>query len=458
MKNLWILSEERPKYEVIETIIKKFASDKSLSCKINDLKIFPLMSDGHFSFTYEIVGVKCKKIEKNFIKLASGKSSFVDYLLFYQKEEPNNNSIPLYAIEETKTSDIESRNTGVYQRCSKFVFIDHYYPKIKKIMLYNIQPEKDKKPTKTNIFCTRMLLTDRVEIIGRDVDKSVKPFKNIDELIQTKNAMRAPYYGLPIRIKKERNKIFISGRLYKSDSLSHDPNIGALTMIAQNIRKWDKKSEIVITDHGLKQKHVGRRNKFILIANRLNIKLDKLNIPKAEEHKSYWHYEVKQEKVGTIFIHMAILAFTKGEIIYENHGGCERGYFVGKLDLIAVKKYQDGKREVYKSGDKTAIIYLPDIVIWDPKRKEVVNAEGKTYLKRKDGIKELSNYGYFEKNLIKPEYNPESIERTVITFGGKKNKIREKKIGLHLNENGEIVIGKNTPKIIAEAVNKLLSV
>ena len=30
---------------------------------------------------------------------------------------------PIYAIEETKTDDKESRNTGVYQRCSKFIFI-----------------------------------------------------------------------------------------------------------------------------------------------------------------------------------------------------------------------------------------------------------------------------------------------------------------------------------------------
>ncbi|MFC1756632.1 hypothetical protein ACFLZC_00520 [Patescibacteria group bacterium] len=457
MKNLWILSEERPKHEVVKTIIKKFTSDKRVSCKIKDLKILPLVSDGCFLFKYEVTGFKCKKIEKIFIKLASGESSFVDFLLFYQKQEPRDDSVPSYAIEETKTSDTESRNTGVYQRCSKFVFIDYYYPKIKKIMLHNSLLQKNKKPTETNIFGTRMLLTDRVEIMGRKVDKNTKIFKNLEELIQAKNAMKAPFYGLPIRIKKQKNKIFISGRLYKSSGINHDPNIGALTMIAQNIRKWDKKSKIIITDHGLKQEHVGKRNKFILIANRLNIKLEGLTIPKTKEHKSYWHYETKQEKIGTIFVHMSILAFTKGKIIYENHGGCERGYFVGKSNLVAVKKYQDGKRRDYKSGNKTAIIYLPDIVVWDPVREEVVNAEGKTYLKRKNGIKELSNYNYFEKNLIKPEYNPKSIKRIVITFGGKKNKIREKKIGFHLNENGGIIIGKNTPKIITEAVNKLLS-
>ncbi len=35
------------------------------------------------------------------------------------------------AIEETKTSDDESRNTGVYQRGSKFVYITPYYQNVK---------------------------------------------------------------------------------------------------------------------------------------------------------------------------------------------------------------------------------------------------------------------------------------------------------------------------------------
>jgi hypothetical protein len=41
--------------------------------------------------------------------------------------------------EETKIDDQESRNTGVYQRCSKFVFIKNYYSNTKLIMLYNLK-------------------------------------------------------------------------------------------------------------------------------------------------------------------------------------------------------------------------------------------------------------------------------------------------------------------------------
>jgi len=49
-----------------------------------------------------------------------------------QIDEPDQNSKPLYAIEETKTDDSESRNTGVYQRSSKFVYVEFYYPGVKK--------------------------------------------------------------------------------------------------------------------------------------------------------------------------------------------------------------------------------------------------------------------------------------------------------------------------------------
>lgn len=51
------------------------------------------------------------------------------FLIFYQDKQPVVDDTPLYAIEETKTDDKESRNTGVYQRCSKFVFIQNFIPR-----------------------------------------------------------------------------------------------------------------------------------------------------------------------------------------------------------------------------------------------------------------------------------------------------------------------------------------
>ncbi|MFA4890490.1 MAG: hypothetical protein WC587_02565, partial [Candidatus Paceibacterota bacterium] len=138
--------------------------------------------------------------------------------------------------------------------------------------------------------------------------------------------------------------------------------------------------------------------------------------------------------------------------------GSERGYFLhNKLGPIAIEKYQAGKREKYKLGDKTMIIYIPDVVIFDPKRNQIINVEGKKYSTRKDGIKELKNYSYIEKKMLKPSHNPNSILRTVVVFGSKEKRIKEKQIGFMLNENGEMILGKQAPDIFKEVVKKLLS-
>ena len=138
-RNLWILTEERPKNEVIGAIIEKFAKDYKIACFINDIKILPMVDDSKsFLFSYEVKGLDSNFVDKVYIKIVSGYSSFVDFLVFYQDQEPTNDDTPIYAIEETKTDDSESRNTGVYQRASKFVYIEYYYPDIRKIMLYSL--------------------------------------------------------------------------------------------------------------------------------------------------------------------------------------------------------------------------------------------------------------------------------------------------------------------------------
>src|SRR5690606_28594323 len=126
---------------------------------IRPLIIRPILKNNKFTFTYEVTGFECKKVENIYIKTVTGNSSFVDFLIFYQDSEPKAQDEPIYAIEETKTDDRESRNTGVYQRCSKFVFVDFYYPKAKKIMLYNLQVEQKEVATDTNVFGTKMLKT-----------------------------------------------------------------------------------------------------------------------------------------------------------------------------------------------------------------------------------------------------------------------------------------------------------
>jgi len=456
-KNLWILTEERPKREVIANILLKFANDQKFACFIDTIRILPILEKEQFTFLYEVVGFRCNKIDRVFLKSVSGFSSFVDFLVFYQNKQPTQKDIPLYAIEETKTDDKESRNTGVYQRASKFVLVENYYPNIKKIMLYHLKVEQKEKPTATYIFGTKLLQTIGVEILGKKLDDKIfTPFNSIEEIIDSKKQMRRAHVGnVPILIKKRENEITISGRLYKSGGLAHDPNIGALSLISAALRKVGWTGKIIITKHGLKQKHLQAGNKFVKIANHLKLEIQGLNLPTSKERESYWKYETEGEKLGTIFIHLVVENFTKGFSIFENHAGCEKGYFItsdGKH--IPLEKYSD--RKAYKAGNKKKIISIPDLILIDFGRSEIINIEGKKYKFRKDGIKELKNFGDIEKNYIKKYYPKYKIIRTVVLYGGTEKKVVEIEVGFLLNENGDLVLGIKAPALFREAIKNLL--
>ncbi|MBU4299500.1 hypothetical protein KJ636_05675 [Patescibacteria group bacterium] len=455
--NLWILTEERPKREVIANILTIFAKDNKFACFIDTIRILPILENGRFTFLYEVVGFRCNKIKRVFIKSVSGFSSFVDFLVFYQEKQPTQKDTPLYAIEETKTDDKESRNTGVYQRASKFVFIENYYPGIKKTMLYKLQVGQKEKPTATYIFGTKLLLTLGVEIMGKKLDEKIfTPFNSVNEILDFKKKMRRAHKGnVPILIKKAEDKITISGRLYKSGGLAHDPNIGALSLISAAIRKLGWNGKIVISKHGLKQKHLQADNKFIKIANKLNIKIQGLSIPASKHQDNYWKYETEGEKLGTIFIHLVVENFTKSFSIFENHAGCEKGYFItsdGKH--IPLEKYSD--RKAYKAGNKNKIISIPDLILIDFGRSEVINIEGKKYQFRQNGIKELKSFGDIEKTYIKKYYPKYKIIRTVVLYGGTEKKVIEIEVGFLLNENGDLVLGIKAPALFKEAIKNLL--
>lgn len=296
-----------------------------------------------------------------------------------------------------------------------------------------------------------------MEILGKKLDTKIfKPFKTIEELIQTKNAMRSPpKSNVPINITKKYDKIEISGRLEKKGRLGHDPNIGALSIISFVLRKLGWKNKIVITMHGLCQNMIENNNKFILIANKLGVELEGLKLSVGKNNPLYWDYEYKGEKLGTIFLHIIIENFTKGRAIFENHAGCEKGYFItSKGEQLALEKFSD--RESYKEGDKNKIIHIPDLIINDEFRKKIINIEGKKNTLVKKGIKELDNFNSIEELYIRKYYSKYSILRTVVLFGGQENKITEHEVGFLLNSKGNMILGISAPEIFKEAVKHVL--
>jgi hypothetical protein len=461
MDNLWILTEERPKNTVIKEIINQYCKDFSDNViSRNELKILPLIKENKFFFKYLITGIKLKNIENIFIKTVSGDSSFLDFLVFKQEKEPEANNIsekPIMAIEETKTNDDESRNTGVYQRGSKFVFVENYYPNIKLYMLYNdeLEARENKKPSDTSIFGTNILLTLGVKIIGKNTEKWFKRFNTLQDLIEYKSLMRKPPEGnVPIEIKKiNENLLTISGRLSKpkdAGNIGHDPNIGALSMIAKCIRVlgWDK--QIIITNHGVTQNYINKtqgKNKFLYICKLLNLKLDNINLPNIFVPLEYWHYEHSSEKVASILLHMIAL-YNNSHTIYENHAGCERGYFrdkEGKL-ITLPKKDKDGNN-----------LLLPDCVIYDKNSETVLLIEGKKISTLYDGLEEIKGYSSIENEYIYKYYPNAVISRWVSIFGGNKETIPDEKVIFYVNSNGDCFINIKAPNFFINSYKKVIT-
>ncbi len=452
--NLWILTEERPKTSVIYQIACLYCKDFNQKFKTDSLEltIRPIMKNGVFQFTYIAEGIEISGIDKIFIKTVSGSSSFLDFLVFKQHLVPEDGQIDnlLMAIEETKTSDDESRNTGVYQRASKFVFINQYAPTAKLYMLYNdeLDCREDKKPSDTSVFGTNMLLTIGVTIVGKDTSRWFKSFNSIEDLIQLKSKMRKPPKGnVPINITKYDDRIEISGRLSKpsdSGNIGHDPNIGALSIISKCLRYlgWDK--DIVITHHNVSQKYVtktGGNNKFLYICDILDLKLKDIIMPeKVSFPENYWHYEMSSEKMASILLHV-IGEYYGMRGIYQNHAGCERGYYkTPKNNLIALPK-----KDKFNEN-----LYLPDLVLHDEETNTILLIEGKKLSTLQNGINEIQYYDSIEDEFIKVYYPKCKIYRYVSIFGGKKTSIPHPAVLLYLNEYGQIFINPDSPDCVKD--------
>jgi len=451
-KTLWILSEERPKTAAIGYVLEKFSKDQGISSFIDKLRVVPLNNnESDFSFWYEVLGYKTPQVERVLLKIISGNSSFIDFLIFYQENEPKEGDRPLFMVEETKTDDEESRNTGVYQRCSKFVYAELHYPNMDLNMYYNLQIEQRTAQTDTNIFGTRCLTSLGVKIGGKKLDRALNtPFKNLQEMIDFKSAMRRPPAGnVPIDISIVGRELHVSGRLFKSDSLSHDPNIGALSLIAATARKLGWSGKIVVTRHGLSQGHVLARNKFVRIASALNMGLDGLKMPISKLEYPYWHYNTTGEKLATIFIHLVVENFTNGMSIFENHAGSEKGYFItSDKKYLALEKYVPGV-EPRKSID------IPDLILLDTERKQVLNIEGKTYNNMDLGIRTLDNYDDIERLYISKFYPGYKIHRSVVLYGSLNESIEPIQVSFLLNQDGKMILGIRAPALFREAFKNL---
>lgn len=455
--NLWILTEERPKNSVVLTILQEYCKIKNKQINFDEIIILPKTQNGLFTFEYAVQGVSVSNITEINIKIVSGYSSFMDYMLIEQDTVPANHSLNniVFLMEETKTSDAESRNTGIGQRASKFTYANYYCPHVPKYMLYNEEATSDenKTPTQTNIFGTNMLLAQDVKFIGKTMTHFAA-FTTVDEMIAFKGRMRLPNKtNIPILLKKIANDtITISGRLAKpkaAGNIGHDPNIGTITCIASTLRKLGWTRNIVVTQHGVSQNYASKNsgNKFIRICRILNIKLEGITLPdNIELPEYYWQYAMSSEKVASILLHLTC-QYSGIHGIYENHAGCERSYFrEADGSFTTLHKKDAGGRDN---------LLLPDVVLRNDVAKEIYLVEGKMYNKLAEGLSDITGYDAIENEHIKRSYPGYTITRWVTLFGGEGTTLPHEAVLILCNNQGKVIINPNAPQAIKDAFREI---
>jgi hypothetical protein len=456
LQNLWILTEERPKNSVVKTILEEYCREFGavLSLSAAELKIKPIFTSGNFTFDYSVENASVSNIGKITIKIVSGNSSFVDYLVARSEYEPADGSIEsvLMAIEETKTGDNNSRNTAIYQRASKFVFIDYYCPQVKKYMLYNeeMTPDADRIPTATNVFGTGMLLSLGVKFIGKTMGEHFLRFASVDDMLAVKSRMRLPNHtNIPILINKiDATTITVSGKLDKKgayEKISHDPNIGGLSCIGATLRHLDWAGRIIVKSHNISQSYIDKtrgKNKCLYLFAKIGMEMDGIVMPPTVSMpESYWKYSQSSEKVASILLH---LTAQYGGIhgIYENHAGCERGYYLrGDGSLFALPKKD-------KNGEN---LLLPDLVLRNDAASEIYLIEGKKIETLDVGLSEIEDYGSIENEYIKPDYSAFRISRWLTIYGGERTAVPHSKVLLYVSNGGKVIVNPIAPPAIKAA-------
>ena len=461
-QNLWIFTEERPKIETIEIILDEFIKDSNKKSEKSSIEIKPIFEDGKFGFLYEILGITIGDVGKIYLRVVSGTGSFVDYLVYLEKNYPDvKNDTPEYVIEETKTTPAESRDLH-YQRITKFAILN-FYPKIrdaKRLFIYSIKTCFCTVPN-SFVMAARMLKNMDVKILGLedtviDIDnKNYNKFDTLKEMSEFKNsfAKKKGKKDVPQRIDIiSKDEIEVSARLQKgTDQKSwSDPGIGfvsAVCFVIKDVFKFPGK--IKFKNHRFTATPFTKRskNKLAKLISELGVENFKLkhkpkdwDFPKVDPSEKYFK-KTKGEKLVSILLHL-VIDFTKtAQIIYENHAGCEQGYF--DTNLSQSEKY----KSLLKVGTKK-----PDLIIIDHKTKKIFILEAEKSENIKNGIKQLKGFINVEKDYCKKYYPGYKCERYVILYGKHDN---APEVIFTLTTEGEIICSKNCPQIIKDAVDKI---
>jgi hypothetical protein len=338
------------------------------------------------------------------LRLVKGHGSFVDYIVYEEKNPDEEKSVPILLMESTKTDDSESRNTSINQRFTKFAVARQRFPTTPLVLYFN---KENNATTPTSVFGRRLLATFGVE--AYDTEKNIlletPAFTTVTELIQAKNAIREKAGNVSVKITELTPHHYqIRAKLNKGaeTTICHDPNKGLVTGIASAIYALDKEASFVVAEHGVDtSKMCKRSDKFWYANNRYDLRLEgsDLSTMGVNAVTVYWTFETQSEKSSTILFQNCMEMAGKS-VLYHNHSSSARSYFV------------DSKQKNYAVPKDVTI---PDLVLADHTNQKMYICEGKIKKDILMGVRQLDNLTKFIE-YVQPLYPSYTIEKGLCVY------------------------------------------
>jgi len=440
--NLYLQGEEAPHQFNHANVIEWISNLKKTNINITDAGlIFKPINN----ITYKIEGITSTSYNNFYYTLYnSKKGSLVDGLIFESEKMPSpEEDIPIAAFEITKNDGSQQGN--MYdQRCAKQVPIIEKYGNIPYLFLIAatkftiVETENSFRQSHNCSIATIIAIGGDVCISKNDKIGYTKynpsfVYDSIENIEKQENKKKKNG-GVPSRVNLKDNKVYIQANLYKFNKKtqkeeSHDPNIGYISGRAFLIRKYDDNIEICIVEHKKNFYYFQNKdNKFtnilklvgvtILFENGIKLKIEREN----KFNKIYWNYAEGIEKIATIRLEQMIKDNKDYEVLFSNHGGCE------KSDTFINGISSQTKRT---SG-------LPDLVFYQKLQNKLYVIEGEKSENYKKGILQMNKKEYDEfidrEFLTKLPPNVKIIKK-ICTYGSFNN---EKDVIYNITKEGVI--------------------
>ena len=142
--------------------------------------------------------------------------------------------------------------------------------------------------------------------------------------------------------------------------------------------------------------------------------------------------------MASILFHVATENYGFKEV-YQNHAGCERGYFktISHHLIVLPKKTPTNQN-----------LLIPDVVMRDDINKIIYLMEGKKLSTLSDGLAEIEGYDDIENLYINKYFPGYQVKRLLTIFGGCNNALPHHKVLLYLQSDGKIILNKSEPIFI----------